>query len=262
MDLIIRAILSRKVVMKEEIKSASKRNKVACEEVYASGDINTSLQLDNVSLTNHLAADLTSPQPTLSCESKGAVILAAQDALLAVQRYWSRGRSNMHMLENGFCDQIFIPELLVLNRGMTNLAVSDMQVDPLLAEYIDGSSNFFAEFVYCLKQQRRQLDQSRRQVFDRNWCISRSGHLLAGSTVCSVVNFPRKYRTDVLLKEECDAVLESSKLEAKSVLSLRSAVPFTHESIVGVKILHLFVMDLLGRHSSAAISFKMKAGEK
>ena len=262
MSLLIQTILSRKTSGAAACKD--QQSKIACEVIDSrNDDINLSFRPND---TAYIApcANENAPKPTYSYQSRSSVILSAQNALIAVRRHWN---SNSNMLENGFCNQIFIPELLVLNQGMINLAVSDLGVDPgLLLEDDDGlPALHFAEFMYCLRQQRKQLSDARRQRFDEDWGITRRGQLSQSRGICGgmLINCgPFAHRSDRWLKRECLWVLEASAREEACMPEPAAAVPFTHAAVVGVKLLHLFIVDLLGRQSAAAMAFEMKAVEK
>lgn len=210
-----------------------------------------------------------SPSSTFSAQAQGSVILSSQNAALAVRRYWN---SSSNMLENGFCDHIFIPELLVLHQGMINHAVSEMGVHPSLIFDEDdagGSNPKFGEFIYCLRQQRRQLSENMRKAYDRDWGIGFHGQLSGsscgqcrGAEVGLCACLPGGFYTDVVLQNECEEVVEASLQEEASLLMSTVSVPYLHGTVVGMRVLHLFIVDLLGRHSAAASVFGVKSLQK
>ena len=194
--------------------------------------------------------------------------LSSQVASNAVTKAWSDGPN---LLENGFCDQIFIPELLILHKGMINFSMSDLGIDVKLLPNRSETERFrFGEFMYCLKKQRRQLHcNPRRQLFfDRDWQLSSDGKMLensGSSSICGMFQWPPLcYRHDILLERECHFVLADSEKESAMLLSFESSsLPIITEKVIGTRILQLFLVDLLrGQSSAAAKEFKMKLNDK
>jgi hypothetical protein len=75
-----------------------------------------------------------------------------------------------NMLKNGFCQNMDIIELEVLNQGMIKLALEALKVDTsLVSSHGSLTRDKFAELAYCLRKQSRQLNDMRKTKFDKLW---------------------------------------------------------------------------------------------
>ncbi len=94
------------------------------------------------------------------------VIVLALNAMKCVKQLWATN----NMLENGFCENVEVIELAILNQGMIKFALNTLKVDvSLLLTNENLMLDKFAEFVFCVKQQRRQLHDARKKNFDKLW---------------------------------------------------------------------------------------------
>ena len=196
---------------------------------------------------------------TKECVIRDDFVSSSTRAATKVRDIWNE---SSNLLENGFCDNHFAPELLMLNSGMLKLALNTLRVSPSV---IAKSNNDFFEFMYCIKQQRRKFkdDFMLLKLFDREWGISEENgaftyHSPGSCNGCMF--YLTEARVDTLIHKEHAHVkaLTKQKIEMMSELH-RSA---TYKCWCGIHILHLFIVDLIGRHNAAAIVFAEKCQQE
>ena len=186
----------------------------------------------------------------------------AKRASLSVRKAWQLDPDSdllnvdMCAASHSFCDIIYIPELEMCTKTLSSLALDVLKVkrDCLTEQHMDE----FHEFVYCLKQQRPRLNVPRRLRFDRSWGIDSKVHFGCGAAA------PFS-RVDVLIKREMDASRELYQQSMRKLAVLSEATGCVGKSvadgIVGTRLLHGFMLDLLGRQEVAASVYRKKLGE-
>lgn len=195
-----------------------------------------------------------------TCLTKDRHITAAQRAVTAVKTIWNKSNN---MIENGFSEKMFVPELFILNSGMIKLALNNLNVDPSVIK--NGTDQFF-EFMYCIKQQRRKLkdDFQSLKLFDTKWGLDETnGQFRAvGRRTCSANYslFFTEARVDQLVLTEHRHMTRLSVENHEQVASLCHSLTF--DSWAGIHILHVFIADLIGRHNAAAVVFNEKSKQE
>jgi len=197
----------------------------------------------------------------LTYVAKDGHVRAAHRAVVAVKRVWS---DSSNMVDNGFCDKMFVPELLMLNAGMIRLALNSLNVSSSVIANGNEMNNFF-ELVYCIKQQRRVIteDINALRSFDRYWGLEEnSGQFISnqkGVTCGDETVYFKNDRVDQLLHQEHVAVTSIAETEIEQLSFLRQdSDGATFEAIAGIRILHVFLMDLIGRRNAASVVFGAK----
>ena len=191
------------------------------------------------------------------CTTNDIPSFAARNAAAAVKKVWN---ASENMLVNGFADHYFPPQLLTLNSGMLKLALKSLNVTPSLINDAN-KHNLYFEFMYCIKQQRRILKQNLQclKSFDRQWGINtENGTFFSSSPDCLAMHHDE--RVDILIHNEYVALKSLSKKKIEELTAMQCSPIFDHW--YGVHILHLFVIDLIGRHNAAAIVFKEKCQDR
>lgn len=198
---------------------------------------------------------------------------------------------DMLLVGRSFCDIIYIPELQMINDFKSSQAVSSMKVQK--KKLSPQNMDLFYEFVYCLKQQRSHFNSARCMAFDQSWGID------SGTKTNTNVQFGREARppfrsVDVLIKREVDV----ASRQCKELLSQFKVLTHPHphptsesnnsnsnskrgskrgsegsasigsmldasvvDGIIGTRLLQTFVLDLLGRHSTAASVYRTQIRE-
>ena len=198
------------------------------------------------------------------CLVKKRHVVSAQRALAAVKTVWYQSND---MIENGFCERFFIPELANLNSGMTKKALNYLHVAPsVIRKGAEIESDKFFEFMFAIRQQRLKLkdDFKALKLFNIEWGLNEAnGQFLAyarGSCSNNLSFFVTEGRVDQLVLAQ---YLETTKLSAqknKQLSALRCSPMF--DSWVGIHILHVFIADLIGRHNAAAAVFTGKTKQE
>ena len=191
-----------------------------------------------------------------------AVHFLAQRAALSVRQAWHVNTdTNLLTVDSqhvgaSFCDLIYIPELEMINESESSRALSSMQVQKdKLSSY---NMDHFHEFVYCLKQQRSRLNTVRCTIFDHSWGIDTNVHFIRETT--------SPYRSaDVLIKQKLDRANRICKQQYNQFKMLIHPSCILQESVVdgiiGTRLIQSFVLDLLGRESTAASVYRTRIRE-
>ena len=183
-------------------------------------------------------------------------------ATLSVRKAWMFGSDtdllNIDLLKSSssFCDVIYIPELEMHTKALSDRAIERLNVD--LTNLSPLNMDKFREFVYCLKQQRTRLNKSRCEWFDSCWGIG-PDQRFARQTM-----YPDQ-GVDVLIKQEIDIASQrcaAMRQEFESLSSMsKPPDKRTFDAIVGTRLLQYFVLDLLGRKRTASVVYRAKLGE-
>jgi hypothetical protein len=136
----------------------------------------------------------------------------------------------------------------------TAVAVVDDTTPPSLDSAQQAADVAMQRLVSELALQRDVLKGSERQLFDAQWGLNANGVFLEGDTRRSVLSWSAQPSPQVLIGKELGFVRSET---AKKVEKLRYAT----DQHTGLEILHLFIVDLLGRRTPAACIFETKAME-
>jgi hypothetical protein len=110
--------------------------------------------------------------------------------------------------------------------------------------------NSFMELNIDIKDQRKRLKNSEQEDFDNHWGVDPTGEF--SQQISTFWGFKYRRNAKKIIMNE----LKSTMVESDSKLDkLRLASDLQ----VGLEILHMFVLDILGRHSSAAKIFSSKS---
>lgn len=183
-------------------------------------------------------------------------------ATLSVRKAWKLSSNSdllnidMLMSDSCFCDVIYIPELEMHTKVLSDRAIESLNVD--LEHISTQNMGNFREFIYCLKQERARLNKSRCQLFDRCWGIGPDQRFVRETT------YPFR-SVDVLIKQEMD----TSSSHYSAMLEIFEALSFQckqlnnncFDVIAGTRLLHFFVLDLLGRQRTASAVYRSALGE-
>lgn len=200
----------------------------------------------------------------------------ASQASLSVLQAWTMHKDmdflseDIYAVDSGFCDLIYIPELEMNDDNVNRRAVTQMHVHT--AQLTPHNMDMFYEFVYCLQQQRLRLNSNRCVGFDRSWGIDAHVHFASESkTPFRCVDVLIKKEIDVALKTYRQLFLKFQRLKkpsasmhsSTSTIGLDCVVPkclpidaSVADGIIGTRLLHLFVLDLLGHQTAAAAVYR------
>jgi hypothetical protein len=217
------------------------------------------LQLKKFSLKNSFDQALESAM-------KVGNINCRQNAVDSVREVWNE---TSDMIENGFCNKLFIPEILMLNAGMIRLALSSLNVASSVIGNGNEANDFF-EFMYCIKQQRRKYadDPVALRLFDREWGLNGDGkgefiYSQRGITCSDETILFKDDRVDRLIHKEHVSVTQKFKSEQDLLSILRDEIdPTAFDSIAGIRIIYQFIVDLIGRHNASAIMFEERSKQE
>ena len=156
------------------------------------------------------------------------------------------------------------PYSMSLKLKSLHSAGQTLHADPTFLEKGFPNNNL-CEFLQRIKQQRSQFENDLvlLESFDREWGINSSDGNFQICSRCSISGncfHSSEKRVDKLIQEEYDSVSTCSKRKIAQLSSLRDSVAFTYWC--GIHILHLFFIDLIGRHSIAAIVFAEKCQQE
>jgi hypothetical protein len=107
------------------------------------------------------------------------------------------------------------------------------------------------EEVQC---QRRVLKTFEKEIFDAQWGLDASGAFQSARPARRIQCIKGSPGTEALIRKEVEFVKSET---AKKVEKLNIAT----DKHTGLEILHLFIMDLLGRNTPAARIFETKSEE-
>lgn len=258
-------VVSQELLLCESFDAENDRNFLDVDEVIISdstnkrGAVNSGMVM-NSSRKNNVKDHSDSFANSFECLTKDKHVASARRAFTVVKTIWNGSND---MVENGFGEVMFIPELLILNAGMIKLALNCLQVAPSV---IRNGDDIFFEFMYCIKQQRRKIknDFVLLKQFDKSWGLNAAtGHFHSVSrSSCSdnYIFFLREERVDQLIQAEYQETAKLSAQKSKQISSLSDSSAF--DSWTGIHILHLFIVDLIGRHNAAAVIFHEKAKQE
>jgi hypothetical protein len=133
----------------------------------------------------------------------------------------------------------------------TAVAVVDDTTPPSL-DSVQQADAAMQRLVSELSLQRDVLKGPERQLFDAQWGLNASGVFLEGDMRRGVLSWSAQPSPQVLVGRELAFVRTET---AKKVEKLRYAT----DQHSGLEILHLFIVDLLGRRTPAARIFETKA---
>ena len=116
-----------------------------------------------------------------------------------------------------------------------------------------SAHTIFERLCKDINRQREVLRSSELRVFDAQWCLDDCGNFLM-NRVDNLFSFQREENVAKKIRFELESVRRESQKRIKSF-------QFATDTDIGLELLHLFVLDLLGRKTPSARIFVSKAEE-